>query len=146
MSKSKLLVIGLLPLIALISCAPGGSGYNFIDQPLQGKIGGSAWQLDSGAASEPFADGNLWISLYDVGGAGEDRVFFVTAKNVGLREFSFGGEEVTLIDMPGNNNMICYEGALDIQTIDPIGHVVTGRIDARFDADNYVNGNFTATY
>lgn len=56
-----------------------------------------------------------------------------------------GQQTVTLVLYP-STNYICTEGALEIQSIDTSGMTVTGRIDARFDGDNYVNGNFVAAY
>jgi hypothetical protein len=158
MSKRCLLIAALACSIVLASCNTGGSGYDFVDQPLQGKIGGASWLYVSGTATDQFANGSLWIYNYDITpngpdpfaliayAAAVDKVLFVVPASVGLHELSQSGQTVTIIDNPGNDNIICVDGAVEILTIDPVGKLVTGRIDARFDSDNFVNGNFTAVY
>ena len=45
---------------------------------------------------------------------------------------------------PQNN--IAVKGAYEIQTVDTVSKMITGRMDVRLDNDNFVNGNFSVRY
>lgn len=76
-----------------------------------------------------------------------DRVFFTLPSNTGvhLLKFDFndleGSRTVTLFDDEEVMNVIATEGAVEITSVTDTH--VTGRIDARADEDNFINGNFT---
>jgi hypothetical protein len=76
----------------------------------------------------------------------EDKCIAILPETEGLVELSLGGQTFTLYDESENMNFICAEGAIEILEIDPVGFTVTGRVDARSDDDNHVNGNFTMAY
>ena len=62
-----------------------------------------------------------------------------------LLKFDFndleGSRTVTLFDDEEVMNVIATEGAVEITSVTDTH--VTGRIDARADEDNFINGNFT---
>jgi hypothetical protein len=151
----SLCVLALL--IALATCGGNGSdgdggGYSFIDQDMQGKIGGSPWTYVSGKAEE---SSSLSLDIYGVapGGSGEcdpvayvgvdEVVMTIVPDAVGLYELG-PSQTVTIFD--GVTNYIVQSGAVEILSIDKPGQVVTGRIDAEWDDNNYVNGNFTIKF
>lgn len=159
--KKLIFAIATLTLI-FVSCSKDEektNSYTFIDQNLQGKIGGNAWTFVAGNAEDSyFTEGNLSIDLYpseldtpcgfiwDV-----DYVMFEIPKEVGIYELyfdlsSFDGYTVTLFETEGTMNNIATEGAVEIISIDETSGTITGRMDVRADGDNQVNGNFTITY
>jgi len=161
--KRILFLLPALAALALVTCnSPGGAaGYSFPNQPLQGKIGGVSWTYVSGTADSTVFAGKLWMELYDVSymgpgpfapgayfGAGSTVLFTISPVSVGLRPLAagLGQQTVTLYDKPGTINYVCMEGAVEILTLDAVNGVMTGRMDAKFDANNYVSGNFTAAY
>ncbi len=129
-------------------------GYSFLNQTLQGKIDGTSWTYVDGYAFE-WSDGSLSISLYDVEGDGDgcssfdfnsnvSVSFSIDADQTGVTVLSFGNTDsqtVTIYDGEWNN--IVTAGAIDIESIGD--DEISGSIDATFDANNYVNGNFTVT-
>lgn len=76
-------------------------------------------------------------------------MFFTVPNEVGLYKLSFdlgsfSGQTVTLFDQQTVLNTIATTGAIEILTITDTE--VTGRVDARADKDNFVNGNFTVSF
>jgi hypothetical protein len=127
--------------------------YEFKDQDLSGKIENVAWTYEEGTAD---ANGNtLSIDLFldqvdpvcELFGFPEgNQVFFTVPNQVGVYElkFDFSGSDnqtVTLFVPEEVLNIICSKGAIEILSISDTE--VTGRIDARSDENNYINGNFT---
>jgi len=159
---SVLIVLAL----ALLACNNTGVGsYSFIDQNLQGKIGGVSWTwegTEDGDLAEEGFGGNLTVEIRDITAVGGDpcafgafsatdyEVFFKVPKApvdaVGLYELGFEtGQYVTLYD--GVTNYICAEGAVEILSVSATsGGLVTGRMDVTADENSTVNGNFTVTY
>ncbi len=132
------------------------AGHDFTDQDLQGKIGGVDWTYQSGKAAIWGSDtGTLHINIYSSAPSGGDEcgggayasganvVMTSVPNEVQLNQLSFSIQNITLYD--GQTNNIAVQGAIEILSINTSGNV-TGRIDARADADNYVNGNFTIKY
>jgi hypothetical protein len=126
--------------------------YAFQDQIIQGKINGQVWSFKDGNAEvNSFDETKLSIDLgsnkvNDPCGFGATsglRVFFSIKKELGLKELSSSteGQTITMYDPEGSLNTISSEGAVELLTI--TATQVTGRIDAQFDDDNFVNGNFT---
>ncbi len=159
MKQLKLLSLLFLSL-CLLSCGDDDddddSGADFINQPIQGMINGNDWEASSGIAGpSPFEEGMLSIEISDMefedicdefilGGL---RVLFSIPNEVGTYELDFGTQTITLFDPDGSLNVIVVDGTVEIQTIDATeGGSVTGRIVGESDDENFVNGNFTATY
>jgi hypothetical protein len=165
MRKSTLLVSTLI--IAAISCKDDDAdikknNYSFRDQPLAGQIGGVAWTHQSGFVEEEtfkeeailgfdlvqdIVDGEAGCNILFPEG---DYVFFDVPNKVGIYEINFDlmnmaedSQSLTLYDDETGVNHIANEGAIEILTITDTE--VTGRIDARSEADTYINGNFTVT-
>jgi hypothetical protein len=131
--------------------------YSFKNQDASGKIGNVAWTYQDGRATidGSGADARLNISLIIAQQSGDqgcdifqiegDEVFFGVPAVVGLYKLSFNlnsgtGQTATLFDDEETFNHIAAEGAIEILTI--TATQVTGRIDARGDQENTVNGNF----
>lgn len=151
-----------LVLTLLLACSDDDekkSSYAFKDQDLAGEIEGDSWTYEDGFVEEGTFDGeeildiNLFLAQEDP--ACEtfqregDEVFFFVPNAVGLYKLSFDlnafdGQTVTLLDDEETLNVIATEGAIEILTITETE--VTGRIDARADGQNFVNGNFTVSF
>ena len=147
-----------LCLLLLTSCSKDDESpvYDFKDQALAGAIEGVSWSYGDGYASTTGegATAKLHVTLVlpsedegcDIMPDG-DRVFFTLPSNTGvhLLKFDFndleGSRTVTLFDDEEVMNVIATEGAVEITSITETH--ITGRIDARADEDNFVNGNFS---
>ncbi|MEO1255569.1 MAG: hypothetical protein AAFY41_11915, partial [Bacteroidota bacterium] len=140
-----------------------GPSFDFKDQILQGQIDGFSFEYGEGTVSilaSPSDGNNLFFDLYDIkedftdicdfiGFGDEVSVFFRVPNEVGLYELdfdlsSFDGQVITLFNPEGSVNNIASIGALEILTISDT--LVTGRMDARLDSENTVNGNFSAVF
>ena len=135
-------------------------GYNFIDQPLQGKIEGVNWNVEFGIVEyETFFDGDYFFSLYNVADTnhcdGNDPntdyvLFAISNPEVGIIDFENSSQSVTLYDKETQNNIGAFFGAIEILTIDTTNTMtITGRMDVRetnSSSTNYMNGNFSVTY
>ena len=151
---SALLVISIL----LTSC--GGDedtecpAASFQNQTLQGEFNGTAWTLASGKAEVSFFDSEqLSIEMTnqntedvcDAFSLDGNTVLFSVMNAVGLYEICFkldgSGSDQTITLFDGTTNNIVTSGAVEILTITDTE--VTGRIDGRFDDNNFVNGNFS---
>lgn len=148
---SALLLISIL----LTSC--GGDecpNASFQDQTLKGMIGGSAWFLTTGKAEISFFDNDrlsveLTIennpNICDSFNLSGRTVLFDIDRATGLYVICFkldrSGSEQTLTIYDGFSNNIVTAGAIEILTI--TDNELTGRIDGRFDDNNFVNGNFS---
>lgn len=131
------------------------NNYEFIDQDLQGKIGGTDWIYQSGSAEiDSFNNNSLDITIYDIdpdGGDACDVFAYFNADNIVMMSvpnqtgsYTLGNSRtITLYD--GYTNYILTEGKLEILTVDT-GTIVTGRIAAGYDSNNTVIGNFSVTY
>ena len=121
---------------------------------MQGKISGTDWIYKSGLAEPVSSDNSLNVNIYDIDPDGGDPcgIFpFTGANNVLLMSFpeSTGlytlGSSRTITLYDSYTNYILTEGKFEILTIDSIG-MVTGRIAAGYNSNNYINGNFSVTY
>lgn len=150
----------VLVLSLLLACSDDDdkkSSYSFKDQVLSGEIGGDAWTFGDGFVEESeFDDEEILDFRLFLAHDGSvcsvpdgDNVIFFVPRAVGLYKLSlnssFEGQVVNMVeddDIPINN--IATEGAIEILTISETE--VTGRIDARMDSDNHINGNFTVSF
>lgn len=157
----RLTLIALLSL-CLFCCGGDDEGspkYSFKDQTLSGKIDNIGWIYGDGYSSidGDYADITLvtdqiedeGCNIWDIEG---NYIFFYVPATVGvhpLKKLDLSGslednQTVTLLvneDIPVN--IIAQKGAIEILTISETQ--ITGRIDARFDDESFVNGNFTVT-
>lgn len=160
-----LVCIVVVLFLVLFACDGDGGGYNFIDQDLKGMIDGVSWTYEGtengGRGAEDFSE-KLSIQIYSVaaGGTGpcdflpfpvgSRKVLFTIPvppdSAVGLYELGWDVGQTVTLNFDGSSNTICSEGAVEILSVDIGGGLITGRMDATFDADNSVNGNFTVTY
>lgn len=158
--KNVLLFATLTFGLFLISCNKDDEArpaYEFKDQNLQGKIDGIDFNLGDGVVD--LFNEELSFNLYsdqestaacDLFRFGEFvQVFFTIPDETGLVElfinFSSGdGESVTMFNPDGSLNIIATVGAIEITEISQT--TVSGRMDIKYDVNNYVNGNFTADF
>lgn len=162
--KKLIYLLAIIPLVYISSCSDDkddkdkGPKYSFEDQDLQGSINNKAYFFQSGTAEDSFfEEGNLSIDLSDV--SYDDScseffleglsVFFEVPAQTGIYELSLDfssldGRTVTLYDPDETLNIICSDGAIEIVSIS--NTEVTGRLDARYDNESSVNGNFTVPY
>lgn len=163
----KLSAFASFVLIALtFSCGgdeDNGPGYKFIDQDAAGEIDNVSWTYADGYASiDDFGGGEMRVSVdltlpqvkhgCDMDFPEGDAVFFSVPNEVGLYKLKFDFNcsnncddeyTVTLFKKDGFENFIASEGAVEILAIS--ASEVSGRLDARYDDNSYVNGNFTVS-
>jgi hypothetical protein len=128
--------------------------YSFKNQDAAGKINNVAWAYTDGYADvssgqEPFVHVKLFLAQSNKGcaitNATGNEVFFGLPAKVGLYNLNFnlsGGTSytATLFERSTFLNIIAGSGAIEILTL--TGTEITGRMDARSDDQNSVNGNF----
>lgn len=149
--------IGLCLLFASCSSSEDEApAYNFTNQDLAGVIEGVSWTYGDGYADVTGEGENakLHVTLLlpsegegcDILADG-DRTMFSFPRYAGLHILKFdyndveNSRTVTLFDDEETMNVIATQGAVEITSITDTE--VKGRIDARADDDNFVNGNFT---
>ncbi len=159
----KILFAAFTISIFLFSCTKDkddGYVYSFVDQDLQGKIGGTAWNFVAGNADDAYGSEGEWsVHLYpekpdtpcdwvwDV-----NYIMFNIPKKVGIYELnlSFTGDAVshtaTLYADDEDMNYVATQGAIEIISINDTASTITGRMDIRANSNNQVNGDFTITY
>lgn len=162
----KIFIAFLFSSIAFISCtkdeatdpAPTNTtpSYNFIDQPLQGKIEGANWEFASGIAYYDNFQELFWLDFYnevdtnqcDFDKPQTDKIFFAFSNlTPGLTELGIFTQSVTFYDNDSALNVIGFDGAIEILTVDTLNTMtITGRMDVRESGTNYANGNFSITY
>ena len=145
--------------VALVGCGGdgdggpgGGGGTSIADQPLTGKIGGQAFTVSAGETDAFLSQGDQYfVNLYGaiftactVGGPplGANSVIFEIPKMPGTYNLGLG-QLATLYDGATAYNRIASRGTIVIDSI--AGTTITGGAAITFDANNTVNGKFTAT-
>lgn len=148
--KIELIFIALF----VFSCGDDENEYSFKNQDLSGKIGGDSWTYEDGFIDEftfegkDFLSSNLTLtqdgSVCEVDLEG-NYIYFGAPKKVGVYKLKGGNERIFLV--MNNNHTASFDankGAIEILSITETQ--VTGRIDARFNGNNFVNGNFTVSF
>lgn len=145
--------ISILLFVVFISCSDDGESdsFKFKDQDAMGKIANVSWTYADGYADISGENLNVTLVLAQDGEQGcdismpdGDMVFFTVPNQTGLVKLYFnssGGQTATIFDEEEFMNYIATKGAIEILSITDTE--VQGRIDARNDGENYVNGNFT---
>ncbi len=151
-------IVGIISTLFLTSCGDDDEiSFDFKDQILQGQIDGIAFTSKGGFFDDGFEEGTMRIRIYDVSEEGDpcDIIFsdFATVsinvtKEVGLYKIRSGfdssdSNQINLINLDddGVPLNILTDGVVEILTITDTE--VTGRMDASFDSNSQVNGNFT---
>jgi hypothetical protein len=122
--------------------------YEFKDQDAIGKIENEEFIYDDGYADyidEP--EMRITITEAQTGDICTEMpegntVSFYVASSEGLTKLG-NDHTITFFQPIGSHNIIATEGAVEI--IEITDTHVSGRIDARFDNETYINGNFTVT-
>jgi hypothetical protein len=139
------ILISLL-IVFLISC-----GSSFKDQPLQGKYDGQDWSLKSAKVSKNPLDTSVFVveltdqSLTDPCGltTGGKTITTTCPQKVGKHEFGMLKLRFANFTSSGSN-LMATDGAIEILNIDKDKKEVKGRMMAKYDDKNTVNGNFSA--
>ena len=157
--KYVIIISGFIFLNMLISCKDDEEEiiFEFQAQNLQGEIGGSKWELVAGKAQD-FSINNDLLSIEMVGVMVMDtcqlslpntsKISFEVPKQVGLYELKVGlqnpgaTQTVTFFVAAENQDYIASQGAIEILEINMEIKLLKGRMDARVDKKNFVNGNF----
>lgn len=125
--------------------------YNFLNQTAAGKINAVPWTFIGGTARQDyFEQSKMRIQMYSdtaycFGAPFTDGVIVTLPKSTGLYLFT-SSQTGTIYQYPGTNLGVYEKGAIEILTYDTVQGIVTGRIDIKYDNDNYVNGNFSLIY
>jgi hypothetical protein len=164
--KIKLIYLAasIIGIVLSTSCSKDNaakkSTYTFVDQEMQGKIGGEAWTLNAGKGEVSYFDTTrLSLNFYVEEsadpcneGLSGNMVMCSVPPKVGLYEFSFSfsgegeNQTATLYHLETSMNTIATEGAIEITLIDEENGIIKGRISAEVDDDDFVNGNFIISY
>ena len=129
---------------------------NYEKQDLQGKINGQAWKYLRGGAFTYSKDNIHEVGLYSdsadscIGGSGPS-VLIHLDKDIFIGEIKLGsGSNANAINIYYYENDYINQypkkGGLEIISADTISGIVKGRIDAWYNDDNHVNGNFEIIY
>lgn len=134
------------------------------NQTLSGKINGVNWTMVGGKVSK-FS--NYSFSIVDTVGSDpcaqpfnrKSRIIFSLTDSsdilpVGEYQLKLDFQNtsqnrtITLVHYEGTTpvNTIVNKGAYEILTVDTTNNIITGRMDAYYDDQHFVNGNFTINY
>lgn len=157
MNRLSFLLFGFAAV--LFSCGEDEKpAYSFKNQDLSGKIGNTEWTYTDGYA-EIYGTGDdsqISVDLFQQA-EGEgcsafpigNEVFFSMPNKVGVYKLKLdldnfeSSKIVTLYEEEGSVNNLASTGAVEITSISDTQ--VTGKIDARLDGENFVNGNFSVS-
>ncbi len=129
--------------------------YNFQEQDVEGKIQSETWiYLDGLARTSLFSEDTLLLQLFNED-FGNPCSFLISEKGI---RFTIPAQEglyllssipqsyqtVTIYD--GANEFLALGGAIEIELIDKDAKIVKGKIDARYDSNNQVNGKFSIRF
>jgi hypothetical protein len=146
-----------LALCATLGCGGGdgdggGGGEAIADQPLSGKIGGQPFSFAAGETDAFLSmDDRYFITLYSTvftacafAGApiGANSVIFEVPKAAGTYKLGLG-QTATLYDGAMNYNSVATRGSIVIESV--TGTTISGGASITFNANNTVNGKFSAT-
>lgn len=129
---------------------PATTNYEFIDQPLQGKINGESWTFVDGSAEE---HGNYSVIMYEAtypnpcssfsDAPNTSTVGFVR-DDLQPGTYQLNMDQYMLIfDKEEGVNYLCTDGVYEILSIDTAAQLLSGRVVIDFDRTTYMNGNFT---
>lgn len=128
--------------------------HNFLNQPMSGKVNGQEWVLGAGRSiyTNPyykffFSDSvNTTNDLCNQTGFGKRAIIIaipkIEQKIYGITYPGTSALQFLIVKEDGNSYYVNgASGALEVLSID--NEKITGRIDAKLNDSNYVNGNFT---
>lgn len=142
---------------------------NYNNQVLQGKINGELWMYAQGEVSSSSWDvGEISHYFEIIDTSQSDSCFIISGKRskvifhtddtgkviqpavheLYINWNTLEGKTITLVSYSETSvdNNIAVEGAYEIISVDTISKLVTGKMDAYIDKDNFINGNFTLKY
>jgi len=146
MNLFKTLFLALAVSIFLVSC-----GNDYSTSPLTGKFNGTDWTIKSAKATTNPLDSNVYvIEFYNVvisepcGVAEQASMISTTCpKQVGVHDFGMLKFRFAYFNTP-NDALMANDGSVEILSIDVAKNEITGRMIAKYDDNNTVNGTFTA--
>lgn len=128
--------------------------HNFLNQNMQGKLDGKPWTFVSGSKASLMGTNILFFTdtvskYYDTctfGGYGVHRLDLTTAAAIEPKLYAIGSGGFYGKFRVANTTVEYKDatGAIEITSVS--NGLITGKIDARVNDDNYVNGNFTIRY
>jgi hypothetical protein len=146
-----LLIVFVVLAVSVVSCKDDDAkpSYSFEDQDAQGKINNEPWTYTDGyATADQFFVITLTLDEDETGCAisvpERDRVSFIAEFDTKVYPLGTGSTvyTVTLTDAENpQDHHIALEGAIEITEV--TATTVSGRLDARVDNGNFINGNFT---
>lgn len=170
MLKSFTYITALLIAVTVYSCkkdkddnggtsVPTGSTTTFSSDPAGGKMHGTAWQhVDGWSHTNIYTDSLVTIILEDVvdsngcdpggsGGISYAQVYFDAPAEVGAYSLTMQNFVTFSVDVNGTPTFYnVSSGAIEITAYDTANGAVAGKINARFDGQNFINGVFDVPY
>ena len=175
MKKSLIAIVSLIALVTM-SCkksedtASTSSKINYMNQDIQGKIGGKTWKYIQGEANTYLFGSADYSHFFNILDTADTDSCFSSSNQRSKIIFSYDdanevmkpGSYKLKFDLSGTTdsktvtfvvyengspmNYIASEGGYEIISVDTVKRLITGRMDARYDGKNYANGNFTLKY
>ena len=122
---------------------------------LSGKVAGTSWTFQTGRVTVPSSSsGSYWVYMTNdnlsnacsstyTGTSSNPTVFYARseAPTVGETELGWGTDKGTATAYDGSTNYILSTGKISIVTATTTE--VTGKMYAKYDSDNEINGTFT---
>jgi len=141
----------VLCLVSVLGCGGDGSGGGAVSSaPLAGKLGGKAWTFGTGESNSFLSDDKTyWVDAY----AGTfapctqsapfdgDRLILNLPRTTGTHHLSLDLTQTFYVG--GGNNLVATSGTIVIDSITET--TISGGARFAYNADNSVDGQFTAT-
>jgi hypothetical protein len=141
----------LLALLGAVGCGGSSGNAAIATTPLAGKIGGQAWTLgtaetDSFLTTATAFDVSLYSDTFTAcsGQSSQDSYLSLNVpKMPGDYTIAIQGDSTAVFVTGGSTNLVASSGHLVVDSV--TSTTVTGGVNVSFNADNSVDGQFTAT-
>ncbi len=143
--------LGMVAILSFLGCGGGGDGAAAISSaPLSGKIGGQPWTFGTGESNSSLSDDStFWVEAYAdsftpcTGAAPADVHYLILNLPRTTGTHSLGIELTETFYVGNNDNLATANGTIVIQSV--TATTITGGAKFAYNADNSVDGQFTAT-
>lgn len=146
MKKYQIILIFLIS-VFIFSCSE-----KYSNQSVQGKINNSNWTCKSSVANEIPSDTSFFdLFFYDIE-TEEPCESFSSINYVNLKcpkkqgNFNFQNQNITIFFHSENHIYPTNQGSIEIENIDYQENIISGKIIAEIDKNNFINGSFKANY